>query len=423
MRSLNDQYNINEGKSIRFFEGVIEDYGWKYRRQEKDNDIDGEIEVFSEEGETTAKIIKVQLKATTNLEYKENSVTFSAPVKFLNFCDVCDIPTILVVYDVDQNRGFWLWTQQYISQTLDNFNARWRGNTSKVTIHIPLANEVLEEKKFYSELKHISDTGINMIQQLRKRDTSEYYFTILEEIDSSNTLHKRISSKIYIERSFATSRDSMIELIKKINQKIKDNYYDRGVWEGKENFSEPDYIWLYFYDDLIQFEYGLPFCRTEWVKGEENSPLLLKDSDNTQLIQENIRVSWEHNRPLNEYLIRNTTSKNDYLKQVLNTISFTLEELKILKVYFLKDDKSNFYNRISEKHKDYTSKYLLLGDILPPFECKTLHEELTDTLGDIDNLAIEINNGQDNEQYISNQYVSAFFSHMNTLNKEIKKLR
>lgn len=67
MRSLNDENNMNEGKSIRFFEGVIEDYGWKYRRQEKDNDIDGEIEVFSEEGETTAKIIKVQLKATTNL--------------------------------------------------------------------------------------------------------------------------------------------------------------------------------------------------------------------------------------------------------------------------------------------------------------------------------------------------------------------
>ncbi|MFB7637679.1 hypothetical protein [Peribacillus butanolivorans] len=159
-----------------------------------------------------------------------------------------------------------------------------------------------------------------MIQHLRKRDTSEYYFTILKEKDSSNTLHKRISSKIYIERSFATSRDSMIELIKKINQKIMNNYYDRGVWEGKENFSEPDYIWLYFYDDLIQFEYGLPFCRTEWMKGEENSPLLLKDRDKTQLIQENISVSWEHNRPLNEYLIRNTTSKNDYLKKVLNTI-------------------------------------------------------------------------------------------------------
>lgn len=332
-------------------------------------------------------------------------------------------PTILVVYDVDQNKGYWLWTQQYIYQTLDNYNASWRSNTSKVTIHIPLANEVLEEEKFFSALKNISDMGINMIQQFRKRDTSEYYFTILEEKDSSNTLHKRISTKIYIERSFSSSRDSMIELIKKINQKILDNYYDRGVWEGKENYSEPDYIWLYFYDDLIQFKYGTPFCRTEWVKGEENSPMLLKDNYKTQLILEKIRVSWEHNRPLNEYLIRNTTSKNDYIKKVLKTITFTLEELKILKEYFLEEDKSNFYNRISENHKDYSNKYLFLSDILPPFECKTLHDELTNALGDIDNLAMEINNGQANEQYISIHYVSAFFTHLITLNKEIKKLK
>lgn len=423
MRSLNDINNKNEGKSIRFFEGIIEDYGWKYRRQEKDNDIDGEIEVFSTESETTAKIMKVQLKATTNLEYKENSVTFNAPVKFLNFCDVCDIPTFLVVYDVKHQRGFWIFAQQYISQNLDIINPTWRSNTSKVTIHIPLANEVLDDESFYSELKNIADTGINTIQQLRKINTSEYYFTILEEKDYSNALKKRISCKIYIERSFATSKDSMIELIKKINQKILNNYYSKGIWEDRAKFSEPDYIWLLFYDDLIQFEYGLPFCRTEWVKDKKDPPILLRNNNDLQFIQENISINWEYNRPLSNYLLSNLTTKNDYIKQVLNTISFTLKELKILIEYFQKEDKSNFYKHVSERHNDYSIKYLSLSDILPPFECRTTHKLLNIALSDLDNLALEIMNRNDNDQYLFSNYVSNFPSHLTTLSKEIEVIR
>ncbi|MEK4404010.1 DUF4365 domain-containing protein [Sporosarcina sp. FSL K6-6792] len=420
MRSINDEKSINEGKSVRFFEGVIEDYGWKYRRQEKDNDIDGEIEIFSKERETTAKIIKVQLKATTNLKYKEDKVVFDAPVKFLKFCDVCDIPTILVVYDVEQKRGFWLWSQQYISQTLDNFNSTWRDNTSKVTVHIPLMNEVLEEESFYRKIKEISHKGINEIQQLRKRDTSGYYYTILEEKDMSNA-KKRISAKVYIERSFATSKDSMVELIKKINEKIKNNYYDKGVWKSKMSLSTPDYIWIYFYDDLIQYEHGLPFCRSEWANGD-NPFLLLKNRDKLQQIQENMKVSWEHNKTLDKFLLENQISKNDYLREVLDTIYFTLEELKILERDF-REDKAKFYKCISEKSNEYTSKYLLLSDVIPPYECKTLNEELNYALADIDNLAIEINNGQTNEAYISSHYISKFIHHLITLNNEVEKIR
>lgn len=313
-RSIHDEKSINEGKSVRFFEGVIEDNGWKYRRQEKDNDIDGEIEVFSE-GETTAKMIKVQLKATTNMNYKEDSITFGAPVKFMNFCDVCDIPTILVLYDVEQKRAFWLWSQHYISQTLDNNNANWRNNTSEVTVHIPIRNEVLEGETFYSELERISNQGINEIQQLRKRDTSQYYYKVLKEDDSSHALKKRISAKIYVERSFATSKNSMKELIKKINESFKNNYYDKGVWKELKSNGEPDYIWLYFYNDMIQVEHGLPFCRTEWIKNEGDTPILL--NKDPELIDNNFRVSWEENRHLDMYLQDNTITKREYLQSVV----------------------------------------------------------------------------------------------------------
>lgn len=187
--------------------------------QEKDNDIDGEIEVFSNEGETTAKIIKIQLKATKELKYSEESIIFDCPIKFLNFCDVCDIPVVLVVYGVDEERAFWIWTQKYIFKALDSEGAEWRNNTSTVRIKIPITNEVKQSDDFYNAIENISNEGVNEMQQWRKRETSEYYFTILEEKDNSTLNKRRISAKVYIERSFAISKDSMEELIKKINQK------------------------------------------------------------------------------------------------------------------------------------------------------------------------------------------------------------
>ncbi|TCP28783.1 uncharacterized protein DUF4365 [Scopulibacillus darangshiensis] len=421
-RSQYDENNKNEGKSIRFFEGVIEENGWKYRRQEKDNDIDGEIETFSENGETTAKVIKVQLKATTLLELNKDLVVFDCPVKFLNFCDVCDIPIIIVVYGVEEKKAYWLWTQKYILQTLENNNPKWRENTSSVRIKIPITNEVLEHERFYSEIDRISIEGINEIQQWRKQDTSEYYYTILEEKDNSTLSKRRINAKIYIERSLASSKDAMIELIKKINEKVKSNNYNKGVLEGKKITLEPDYVWLYFYDDLIQIEHGLPFCRTEWLdKKKNNAPILLKEYD--QLISDfNIRVKWEYNRPLQKYLITNSHSKNQYLEDVRGALNFAIEELELLPKYFSEKDKDIFYNHINEKRKEYTSNYLVLSDLLPPYECRTLQGELHNALCDLDNLAIAIENKQGNEYYLNSQYVSKFFSHLITLRSEIKKI-
>ncbi|ARD47106.1 DUF4365 domain-containing protein [Sporosarcina sp. P33] len=420
-RSQYDEKSINEGKSRRFFEGVIEENGWKYRVQDKDNDIDGEIEVFSKEGETTAKIVKVQLKSTTSLKMAEKLITFDCPVKFLNFCDVCDIPVIIVLYDVKEKKAYWLWTQQYIFKVLDKNNESWRNNTSSVTIKIPIENEVLEDSKFYNEIKGISINGINEIQQWRKHDTSEYYFTILEEKDDSNINKRRISAKIYIERSFATSRNSTIELIKKINAKIKINKYNKRILQGRSVDSEPDYVWLSFYDDLIQFEYGLPFCRTEWINGKDSPPLFIKEYD--QLIDENnIRVKWEYNRPLQDYLLLNSTSKTHYLEGVRESLVFAKSELALLPKLFAEEDNSNFYNHIKAKQKEYSRNFILLSDFIPPHECKPLHRALEAALGELDNLAMIIEGNERNKQYINYQFVSKFYKHLVILNYEIDKI-
>lgn len=60
--------------------------------------------------------------------------------------------------------------------------------------------------------------------------------------------------------------------------------------------------------------------------------------------------------------------------------------------------------------------------MLPPYECRTLHDVLQSALGDIDNLANEIENKQRNERYLNNQYLAKFLVHFITLNYEVSKI-
>lgn len=423
LRSRLDKKQIYEYESAIFVEKTIVRNGWKYRRQEKDNDIDGEIEVFSEEGETTAKIIKVQLKATKELKYSENSVVFDCPVKFLNFCDVCDLPVILILYGLDEEKAYWIWTQKYIFQALDSEGIEWRNNASTVRIKIPITNEVKEDDKFYNQIEKIAKEGVNELQQWRKRENSEYYFAILEEKDNSKSTKRIISAKVYIERSFASSKNSLLELIKKVKEKVKENNYNRRVFEGKTKGSEPDYVWLYLYDDLIQYEFGLPFCRAEWIKNNGvNKPILLKECDQI-LESQNIRIKWEENyRPLQDYLLLNSTSKTEYLESVREILSFTMHELDILWKLFNKKDKGEFYNSIITKRKQYTNKFLAMSNLLPPYECRKLHRALYEAISDLDNLAIAVEQNQGNEHYLNSQYVKKFPKQLAIIEYELEKI-
>ncbi|WP_195575457.1 DUF4365 domain-containing protein [Paenibacillus sp. 1001270B_150601_E10] len=423
MRSKLDSKQISEYLSKVFIEKTIVSNGWKYRTQEKDNDIDGEIEFFTDEGETTAKIIKVQLKATNELKYNEDSVVFDCPIKFLNFCDVCDFPVILVIYGVTEEKAYWIWAQKYIFQELDSKGVDWRKNTSTIRIRIPIQNEVKEDAEFYNAIESISKVGVNEQQQWRKQETSEYYFTILEEKDNSTGTKRRISAKVYVERSFASSKDSLIELIKKINEKVKNNNYFKKVLESGNDANNPEYVWLYFYDDIIQNEFGLPICRSEWINNNgKNEPILLKEFDH-YIKSHNIRIKWDDNyRPLHEFLLLNSTSKNDYFKKIRSIVTFAKYELDNLTKLFNEVDKSGFYEHISSKRKNYRTNFLLMSDILPPYECRKLNRALYNALTDLDNLAIAIEQEQGNEFYLYTQFIEKFPVHLAIIHYELEKI-
>jgi hypothetical protein len=54
--------------------------------------------------------LKIQLKASFKVKYKTGDAIFDCPIKILNFCDICDFPVIIVLYEVQSNKSYWLWT-------------------------------------------------------------------------------------------------------------------------------------------------------------------------------------------------------------------------------------------------------------------------------------------------------------------------
>lgn len=423
-RSRINIYEQYENASIRHVEAVIDNCIWKFRsRQEKDNDIDGEIEVF-DEGITTAKIIKVQLKASLEIEIKDNFVIYDCPVKFLHFCDVCDVPILLVYYSVTDKKAYWLWTQMHIFKELNVNKADWRNNRGKVRLKIPIENEFTFSESFKGNIKKIADNGINEIQQLRKQDTSEYYYTILEEIDNSSIKNRRISAKVYIEKSLASSKEATMELIKKINKKVRTSTYHKKVLSEKSEQREIDAVWLFLYDDLIQYKISAPFCRTEWIN--TNAKDIQKSVIGTPdviLDEAQIKIKWETIYTLlNEYFTLNTVSKGEYLKGIKRMINYVqIEAQKVCDLFY--KDRTQFYQYANQKRDEYRNAYLEFGELpSPPFECTDLHSMLEESVSTLDNMTDSLVEKSGNDYYLESQFIKNITKNVEVLSYLITKV-
>jgi hypothetical protein len=252
---------------------------------EWDNDIDGEIEIFDDNKETTAKFIKIQLKTVDSSEpfdTKSDFFSYDASVKFLNFCDVCDIPIILVVYNISKEEGYFLFVQKYIYETLDFKSPKWRNNQTKIRLHISFENSLVR-KESKNEIEKIANNGTDLITQLRKNETANNYYTILNQNDNSHGTALRTSIRILVEKSFAASKEAMRILIPKVNEECKKKiYHSNNILVKHFRRKTYDVIYLFFYDSLQQVNHGLPFCRTLWISEKlptEHSPFISEPND------------------------------------------------------------------------------------------------------------------------------------------------
>jgi len=360
MKSKIDQFSINEDDSRAIISRFCRKKFWKYRKMEWDNDIDGEIEIFDQGRETTAKFIKVQLKTVDDPKKFEGIgevYKFDADIKFLHFCDVCDIPIILSVFNIHEETGYFIFMQRFIYEHLDLQNPQWRRNKSNVRVNVPLENSLqLESAK--SKLKFIANEGVNLITQLRKTATYKKYYSVLKQDDNSHGTALRTSLKILVEKSFANSKEAMRILIPKINHEYRGRVYHRNqILAQTHNNKEYDVIYMFFYDTLNQAKQGLTFCRTLWIK--DNLPDAAKPmvSKSNEVIDE-INIYWDSNDSFDEFIEDNLLDKGQYLPIIDNAF----------------DKFTGLYEKVLFLHNQYKQKIIISSELIS--EIKLISNDL-----------------------------------------------
>lgn len=323
MRSVYSDEQILEQESRIYFSNVCNQLKWKYRTNEQDNDIDGEIEVFEkkivnnkEYNETKAKFVKIQLKASAELDSGEETISYPCSIKLLHFADICDQPVVLVLYDAKKKVEYWLWLQEHIFNYLDINNKTWRDNFSKVIIKIPTKN-IVTEPSFEISIKKIAATGINEILQFRKTNKLDYYCTEIGHEDVSTSLHRRIVIRVLLEKSFSKSKDAMRILIQKLNNKYEVSDYYRNEKVKLIHSKNVDILWMFFYDDPRQVKNGLPCCSTEWFKKGIKVDVIPMNADE---IISDIKIQWgKECNSLEEIYVKNRMQKGEYIKLLDDT--------------------------------------------------------------------------------------------------------
>ena len=103
--------HVLEAQSRQAFEAALPSH-WVYRRKEDDYGIDGEVEIFNNEGEATGMLFYVQLKATDGAE-RDIKIRVEAG----NYYADLDAPVLLVRYMAADKTLYGRWFESFMRPT------------------------------------------------------------------------------------------------------------------------------------------------------------------------------------------------------------------------------------------------------------------------------------------------------------------
>lgn len=313
----------------------------------------------------------------------------------MNFCDVCDIPVILVVFNIHEKKGYFIFVQKYIYNYLDKNNSNWKNNNSNVRIKVPLENSFsLENSR--AKLEEIAFNGTDLISQLRKTETFKKYYSVLTQADNSHNAALRTSLVISVEKSFSTSKDAMKILIPKIhNDYISKVYHQNNTLAKRFKDKKYDVMYMFFYNSINQEKNGLSFCRTLWVR--KDIPLIGKPHiQNPDEKVNDINVYWENTNELDSFIENNMLSKGKYIPLIDNVMynfKMIYEEVLFLKEQHnnkIIDENSYIYQLDTLSSRIEILNKSIYDKGFPPNKCKDLDIKLRSIICYLDNIRVVI---------------------------------
>lgn len=212
--------HVSETESIKIFSQAIPSE-WVIRDISPDYGLDKSVEVV-EGGKVSGKEVFVQLKGTNTISITNGYVSFIMEVKNLTYYLERDTPVVLTVVDITSKKCYWLFVQEYIYETLEVDNPKWKQQET-VTLKIPSTNElaltlsrfrgVAEGGTTYILLKKLNKIPI---EQLEHWETNAQAIKKLEEVEDK-----------FLQKQFEISFD--------ISQRLEEeNDYDKSIYKLRE---------------------------------------------------------------------------------------------------------------------------------------------------------------------------------------------
>lgn len=369
----------------------LEELKWLEREQPiSDFGIDMHVEIV-ENGIPNGLLFALQIKSGPSYiktNSNNTSIIYYGELKHLDYWTNHSLPVILVIYDTDEEVAYWEFVNE---QTIQLTDKSWKIEISKENV---LSKHSIENlKKYYY-------------------DSNNYI--ILSTQDTSHGLSRRVSAKVLVKNK--PTKSTLYDFIPSITNKMKeDDYYRNQAVEAQYKGKKADCVWIYFYNNLLQYKNGLPFCIAVWNSHDSESPTTLPKYDD---YIDDIGIQWNNKSIISDsFLQENRLNKGPFLKIIDNFVDKTktiFEEINIIyndykleKISFnsltknILTKEANFEILLPEEfHQNY-----------PPYECTDLNQEILNLEGHINNIFLILkneDNTENNKTYLINLYLTSY---------------
>jgi tetratricopeptide (TPR) repeat protein len=195
-----------ESESSRKFEALLPSR-WVFRRKNPDYGIDGEIEIFNDEGIATGLFINVQLKSTDAVDIKD-CLKESFQVETLKYYSTLEYPVLIAKYSSKLDNFYFTWAHSKNRKPVEKGQAT-------ITVRFP-ENNVLTMAKFFQ----LKGDVINYLNYRKQALRPPFHFLLsVEHSDFGKAdlllkiIQYRAQHEVHIDVSEAEDKDAIGKIV------------------------------------------------------------------------------------------------------------------------------------------------------------------------------------------------------------------
>jgi len=384
----------------------LEDFGWIEREQTvSDVGIDMQVEIVHN-GIPTGQLIALQIKSGPSYfkEEKDGNIIYRGEKTHLEYWLSHSLPVLIILCNPENHFTIW---QKILSE-----------------------NVVETEKGWKTEIPVSQILSVGFKEDITKFYYNPNHYTVIEVSDTSHGIARRVSAKILVENTFATSRLSMKKMIPKLNENLKKSDYHRNEITKEIYKNTPaEVVSIFFYNSILQVDHGLTFCRSVWNAPGCKTPLEPFEPD--EKIQD-IEIKWDKDSSFfSDFIPEHQMTKGSFLQFSDEIYRSCTEIYKVIKSdYDALVRKGEYRLFISSVLKWESQIEKLNADIsymdFPPFECKDIDELIQAVVIMLHNILLVVRDkkrDKDNISYLVRMYIEEIEKKLPFYEYERKKVR